>query len=100
MRATIVSAFANDEALDRVRSFMVASVVAPVSDMLPSDDPVLRLTLAMGHLVGIALSRHLIKLPAVGERELEAIVALVAPAVQNYLTGTLPLSRAATNASD
>jgi AcrR family transcriptional regulator len=42
--------------------------------------------LAMAHLLGIALSRHLARVPQVAQLDLDTLVTLVAPATQHYLT--------------
>lgn len=92
LRAILVSAFTNDQALDQLRSFIIRTVLEPASRHLPPDDPTLRLTVAMSHLIGIALTRYILKAPAIREQSLDAVVAFVAPAIQRYLTGPLPSS--------
>jgi hypothetical protein len=64
---------------------------------LPGDHVDLRLVLALNHLMGIALGRHLFKAPPLSECDLGTLgtlIAIVAPAVQNYLTGPLPTASA------
>ncbi|MFI6180456.1 hypothetical protein ACIA8R_33285 [Nonomuraea sp. NPDC051191] len=39
------------------------------------------------HLFGIALGRHLLRLPVLADRDLPTLLAVVAPTVQHYLTG-------------
>lgn len=90
LRATVVSAFANDQALDRLRTFIVSAILEKASPHLPQDNPPLRLAAAMTHLVGIALGRHLLKAPPLVAADLDEIVALVGPVIQRYLTGPLP----------
>ena len=45
------------------------------------------LTLAASHHFGIAIARHVIKLPTLAQLPHETLVAEVAPAIQRYLTG-------------
>ncbi|GAB3605601.1 hypothetical protein GCM10027413_10100 [Conyzicola nivalis] len=91
LRATLVSAFTNDQALDHFREFLVATMLEPASRKLPPGEPELRLTVAISHLIGVALSRHLLKAPPIERQSLANLVALVAPSIQGYLTGPLPI---------
>ncbi|WP_226345490.1 TetR/AcrR family transcriptional regulator [Agilicoccus flavus] len=90
LRATVVSAFANDQALDRLRLFIVSTVLEQARPHLPADEPDLRLATAMTHIIGIALGRYLLKAPPLVAADLDVLVALVGPTVQRYLTGPLP----------
>ncbi|MGW5682764.1 TetR/AcrR family transcriptional regulator [Nonomuraea sp. NPDC003754] len=60
----------------------------------PVDDLDLRLVLALNHLIDIVLGRYLFKAPSPTECDLDTLIALVAPAVQNYLTSPLPTASA------
>lgn len=90
MRATVASAFASDEALGRLRTFITSAVIDRAAPHLPQDDPGLRLAVAMTHLIGVALGRHLLKAPPLAAASLDDLVALIAPTIQGYLTGPLP----------
>lgn len=90
VRATLVSAFTNEQALAQFRSFLVAAVLEPASAHLPADDPELRLGIAMSHLIGVALARHLLAVPPIVRQEIDDLVELIGPSVQRYLTGPLP----------
>lgn len=90
LRATLVSAFTNVQALDQFREFIVTTMLEPASKKLPGGEPELRLTLAISHLFGIALARHLLKTPPIARQNFADLVTLVAPSVQGYLTGPLP----------
>lgn len=90
LRATVVSAFSNDQAMDRFLTFVTSTVLEGARPHLPDDDPSLRLSVAMSHLISVAMARHLMKAPPIAARPLDQIVALVAPAIQRYLTDPLP----------
>lgn len=90
MRATVVSAFANDEALSRMRNFLTSSIIERAAPHLPQDDPGLRLAVAMTHLVGVALGRYLLTVAPLEAPSLDDLVALIAPTIQGYLAGPLP----------
>lgn len=89
-RAMAASAFANDEALRRFREHAVAGVLRQGIPLLPPDNPGLRLSLAISHVIGTALARHVIQVPPLAAATLDELVALIGPTVQRYLTGPLP----------
>lgn len=51
------------------------------------DEHMRRVGLAGAHLLGIAIARHVIQLPAVADIDHDTLVALAAPTVQRFLTG-------------
>jgi len=53
------------------------------------DDPRARgLVLASAHLFGVAVGRHILKLPVLTEMTHDDLVAELAPTIQRYITGT------------
>ena len=54
----------------------------------PDNDQARRLALVGSHLFGLAVARHIIKVPAIVELSHEDLVAQVAPTIHRYLTGT------------
>lgn len=90
LRAVLVSAFTNEQALEQFRALLIATMNTAAIHRLPGENPTLRLTLAMSHLIGVALARYIMKAPALGAESVEALVALVGPIVQQYLTGAFP----------
>lgn len=99
LRATLVSAFTNEQALDQFREFLLATILEPASKKLTTSEPQLRLTVAISHLIGIALARHLMKAPPIAQQSLTNLTALVAPVIQAYLTGPLPIRGATADSS-
>lgn len=56
-----------------------------------SEDPRARgIALASSHLFGVAVARHVLRIPVVAELSHDDLVAELAPAIQRYLTGTPP----------
>ncbi len=90
LRALVVSAFANDQALDQFREFAVEAVLQEMLPHLPDDHPGLRMATAMTHIVGIALGRYILKAPPLVAHSFDDLVTMIAPTVQGYLTGPLP----------
>ncbi|RBQ21714.1 TetR/AcrR family transcriptional regulator [Spongiactinospora rosea] len=89
LRATVASALAHEGAREQLRELLTAALPEDVHSLLPGDDPDLRLGLALNHLFGIALGRHLLRLPPLADRDLPTLLAAIAPTVQHYLTGPL-----------
>lgn len=92
MRAGVVSAFGNEQALASLREFVMSTIMAGLRPHLPDDDPDLRLATAVTHIVGIAMGRYILRIPPLVDHSLDDLVALIAPSVQHYLTGPLPTS--------
>ncbi|GAA4173128.1 TetR family transcriptional regulator [Gryllotalpicola koreensis] len=53
-----------------------------------TDERMRRIALAAAHLFGIAVARHVIKIPPIAELSHDTLVDDVSPAIQRYLTGT------------
>ncbi len=85
--ATARSALVHDEAMDRLRGLLLSEVLSEATPALGQDDPEMRVALAMSHLLGVAMARHVIRAPALVSPPLGELVAAIAPAIQGYLTG-------------
>ena len=90
LRAILVSAFTNDQALESLRSFLVSTALEPASRKLNMSNPGLRVTVSMSHLLGIALTRYILQAPPIREQSIDNLAALVGPTIQRYLKGPLP----------
>lgn len=91
MAATVASVLANPRARQRLLDLIASTDLPGLMPDAPSDEAALRLSLAASHLLGLATARHVIGAPALAELPRDTLVALVAPAIQHYLTGPLPL---------
>lgn len=79
-----------------VREFFATQVVRRLTPVLsahvdPEEVPT-RASLAAGQLFGLALSRYLLEFEPIARLPLDRVVAVVAPTVQRYLVGELPLA--------
>jgi AcrR family transcriptional regulator len=85
--ALVCSATTSEHAADMLREALTGRVAAALG---PLDDPVVsrRFALAASHLMGLALARHVLRLPPVASATTEELVAEVAPTVQRYLDGS------------
>jgi AcrR family transcriptional regulator len=77
-----------------LREFLESAVVDRVASALRVPDARMRVTLATSYLVGVAVSRYVLRIEPLASATEDEIVLLVAPAVQAALTGPAPASGA------
>ena len=87
--AVVRSAVSHQDAAQRLGEFVGSLLLAPTAERLHVDAPELRVALASAQLIGLALSRYVVRVESVVHAELETLVRAVAPSVQRYLTGDL-----------
>lgn len=87
--ALVRSAVANDDAMAMLREFLTATVLAAVSARIADGDGRLRASLVAGQILGLALTRHVLRLPAVAAAPPELLAAAVGPTIDRYLGGDL-----------
>jgi hypothetical protein len=75
-----------------LKEFITSEVLQPLAEQLGADNAETRGVLAGSHLIGIAFTRYVLNVESVASLGREELVACVAPAVQRYLTGDLPLA--------
>ncbi|CAN5326563.1 TetR family transcriptional regulator [soil metagenome] len=95
--ALIRSAVANERAAALLREFVTTQVLGAVTASLDVDRPRLRATLVGTQLVGLGMARYVLRLEPVASAPADALVPLVAPTLQRYLTGDLPGPSAGTS---
>jgi len=84
------SAVTDPRVAERLQSVFVEQVAAALRGLGPPGDGDRRAALVASQLLGIALTRYLLRFPAIAERPREDVLADVAPSVQRYLLGDLP----------
>lgn len=85
--AMLRTAMSHERAAAMLRGFISSAVVARLAERLNLPDGRLRVELAAAHLVGLGLARYVLKVEPLASASEDEVVALVAPAVQGYLTG-------------
>ena len=88
LTALLRAGVTNDAAAERLRS-VFASQVAPAAAVVvadPTQVPV-RSGLVASQILGLALTRYVLKLPPVAAMTRDEIISWVGPTVQRYLTG-------------
>lgn len=84
------SAATHEAAAARLREVYVRQLRAMVATVAPDDEAARRAGLISSQLLGIALTRYVLRLPDMTDRDPEGLVADLAPAVQRYLMDDLP----------
>jgi AcrR family transcriptional regulator len=90
MPVLLRSAASNEEAADRLREIFRAQVFPGIARLGPAETAPARAGLVASQLLGLALTRYVLKLPPMVAMPLETIVSEVGPTVQRYATGTPP----------
>ena len=99
--ATLRAASMSPSAASMVSDFVTEAVMRPLACALGSPDADLRASLASSHLFGTAIARYLIKVQPLASIHRGALVAVLGPVIQHYLTGELTdLERGAATRSD
>ena len=82
----------NEQAAGPFRQAVDEQFIRPLADWLGGDQPAERAGLIAAYLLGLALGRDILRLQSLSGGEIEPLVALVAPAIQSYVDGTVPIA--------
>jgi AcrR family transcriptional regulator len=85
--ALLRSATTNDQAATLLREFVTRALLGRIAPALEGPDRELRVAAASSQLVGLAMLRYVIRVEPLASASDDAVVALVAPHVQGYLSG-------------
>jgi AcrR family transcriptional regulator len=83
--ALVRSAVSSDKAAAMLREFLTTQLLPVIGRLTPHPDAQLRAALVAALLIGIATQRHVIRLDPLVKATPDEIVALAAPAVEQYL---------------
>ncbi len=83
--ALVRSAVSNENAATMLREFLTAELLPVIGRLTAHPDAPLRASLVAAQLIGIATQRHVIRLEPLVRASPDEIVALVAPAIEQYL---------------
>jgi AcrR family transcriptional regulator len=89
--AMVRAATAEPEVAAVVRARLAEPMLIPLAEAASGDDPEYRAMLLMGQLIGLAMTRYILKVEPLASRPAEEVAANLAGTFQRYLTG--PLSR-------
>ncbi|RYP85824.1 TetR/AcrR family transcriptional regulator [Nocardioides guangzhouensis] len=83
------SAVSNEQAADRLRAVFSEQVASTIGALAPRRDAGRRAGLVASQLLGLALTRYLLRLPGIADRPADDVLADVGPTIQRYLTQDL-----------
>jgi len=91
--AMIRSAMSNELFARMFREFITHVILRRVAKSLDlgPDEAALRTGLVASQMAGLVVARYVIKFDPVATLPVEALVQLIGPTIQRYLTGTLPV---------
>jgi AcrR family transcriptional regulator len=84
------SGVTDPRAAERLQSVFVEQVAAALRPLGPPGDDARRAALVASQLLGVALTRYLLRLPGIADRPRDELLADVAPTIQRYLLEGLP----------
>jgi AcrR family transcriptional regulator len=73
-----------DQAADAFRQFLTTSVLEQIAPLIGGENPRLRALLMASQMVGIAMTRYVMRLEPISSTPIDEIVELVAPRIQSY----------------
>jgi len=73
-----------DQAADAFRQFLTTSVLEQIAPLIGGENPRLRALLMASQMVGIAMTRYVMRLEPISSTPIDEIVDLVAPRIQSY----------------
>lgn len=92
--ALVRAGVSNERVGEKLRQFLQIEIPARVRTRLQRDQERLRVGLAASQLVGLAIARYVVRLPAITEAPRSDIVSLVSPTLARYLGAPLGRPRA------
>jgi AcrR family transcriptional regulator len=87
LMALLRASVTNPAAAERMREIFAAQLGPAVQAVAP-DDPAGRAGLVASQVLGLALTRYVLRLPPVVAMDRDAVVDWLAPTLQRYFTGT------------
>ena len=83
--ALVRSAVSNERAAAMLREFLTAELLPLITRLTRNEQAQLRASLVVAQLIGIAMLRHVLRIEPLARATPDEIVALVAPAIEQYL---------------
>lgn len=77
-----------DQAVVAFRQFLTSALMEQIAPKIEGENPRLRALLMASQLVGVAMTRYVMKLEPIATAPIDDIIELVAPRVQSYVDGS------------
>lgn len=82
----IRSATTDEKAAEMVKEFVETKLVKPMSLLLTGDNPDLRASLIGSHMIGIIITKYIVKAEPLASASSSDIAAQIGPAIEKYMT--------------
>ena len=82
--ALLRSVASNDQAAEALRQFVTREVLGRVAATLVLDRPQLRAALAASHLIGLAMTRYVVRIEPIASASRSELARAVGPSIQRY----------------
>ncbi|GAB2626333.1 TetR family transcriptional regulator [Streptomyces capparidis] len=92
MRGIMRSAVTHEGAAQLLRRYFIEQVSLPIAESTGKSHPEVRAVLATSVLLGMAMTRYIVQVEPIDTMSSDDLVACVAPVLQRYFTGPLPMS--------
>lgn len=91
--ALVRSSLQHDWSARMLREFLTSQILRRVVDRLdvPPGEAPMRAALVASQMIGLGVARHLLRIEPLASASPDEIAALLAPTIQGYLTGPLPV---------
>lgn len=90
LRILLRTAVTHAQAAERMREIFARQLVPAVARVAPAKEAEQRAGLVASQILGLALCRYVLALPAIAALDREEVVAWIGPTVQRYLTEAPP----------
>jgi AcrR family transcriptional regulator len=90
--ALVRTSLQHDWSARMLREFLTAQILRRIVERLdlpPTEAPI-RAALTASQMIGLGLTRYLLKVEPLAHAEIDDVVRWIAPTIQRYLTGELP----------
>ena len=91
-QALLRSALTSEQAAVMLREFLSEAILRPVASVADDTDPAstpFRASLVASHMLGLALTRYVLRFGPVAAASAEELAAAIGPTIDRYLTGDL-----------
>ncbi len=89
MLAMLRSAVSHEDSAERLRGLLTRVLLHPLAHGAGAGDPELRAGLLASQVVGLAVTRYVLKLEPLASMTADELAPVLGPTLQRYLTGTL-----------
>ncbi len=85
--AILRASLSSDVALDMLRTGLVRMILGPISEVIDTPDAVLRAQLVASQLLGLGMTRYVLRIEPLASASSADVVARIGPALQRYIEG-------------